>query len=148
MVFQGRSLVCLPLPGKVTELFFSTSPKTLFPGFELASMYREAELLMTTSGLKIEQPMFMLSHFKLCLTLCDPLDCSLPGSTVHRIFQEGILEWVAISFSTGSSPPMHRTCVSCRSCITGKFFTTEPLRKPKTVSSVQSLSRVRLFATP
>ena len=70
-------------------------------------MYREAELLMTTSGLKIEQPMFMLSHFKLCLTLCDPLDCSLPGSTVHRIFQEEILEWVAISFSTGSSPPMH-----------------------------------------
>ena len=51
-----RSLVCLPLPGKVTELFFSTSPKTLSPGFDLASMYREAELFIMTSGLKIEQP--------------------------------------------------------------------------------------------
>ena len=34
-----------------------------------------------------------------CLTLCDPMDCSLPGSTIHGIFQARILEWVAISFS-------------------------------------------------
>ena len=34
-----------------------------------------------------------------CLTLCDPMDCSLPGSSVHGIFQARILEWVAISFS-------------------------------------------------
>ena len=34
-----------------------------------------------------------------CLTLCDPMDCSLPGSSVHGIFQAIILEWVAISFS-------------------------------------------------
>ena len=34
-----------------------------------------------------------------CLTLCDPMDCSLPGSSVHRILQARILEWVAISFS-------------------------------------------------
>ena len=34
-----------------------------------------------------------------CLTLCDPMDCSLPGSSVHRIFQARILEWVAIAFS-------------------------------------------------
>ena len=126
MVFQGRSLVCLPLPGKVTELFFSTSPKTLFPGFELASMYREAELLMTTSGLKIEQPMFMLSHFKLCLTLCDPLDCSLPGSTVHRIFQEGILEWVVISSSRRSSQPRIKPASPMSPALEGRFFTTNP----------------------
>ena len=35
----------------------------------------------------------------------DPLDCSLPGSSVHEISQAGILEWVAISFSRGSSDP-------------------------------------------
>ena len=35
-----------------------------------------------------------------CLTLSDPIDCSLPGSSVHGIFQASILEWVAISFST------------------------------------------------
>ena len=38
-----------------------------------------------------------------CLTLCDPMDCSLPGSSVHGILQATILEWVAISFSRGSS---------------------------------------------
>ena len=36
---------------------------------------------------------------QLCLTLCDPIDCSLPGSSIHGIFQARILEWVAISFS-------------------------------------------------
>ena len=34
-----------------------------------------------------------------CPTLCDPMDCSLPGSSVHGIFQSGVLEWVAIAFS-------------------------------------------------
>ena len=34
-----------------------------------------------------------------CPTLCDPMDCSLPGSSVHRILQERVLEWVAIAFS-------------------------------------------------
>ena len=42
---------------------------------------------------------------KLCLTLCDLMDCSLPGSSVHGILQARILEWVAISFSRGSSRP-------------------------------------------
>ena len=40
-----------------------------------------------------------------CLTLCDPMDCSLPGSPVHGIFQATILEYVAISSSRGSSQP-------------------------------------------
>ena len=40
---------------------------------------------------------------KSCLTLCDPVDCSPPGSSVHGILQARILEWVAISFSRGSS---------------------------------------------
>ena len=40
---------------------------------------------------------------QLCMTLCDPMDCSLPGSSVHGIFQARILEWVAISFSKRSS---------------------------------------------
>ena len=38
-----------------------------------------------------------------CLTLCDPMECSLPGFSIHGIFQARILEWVAISFSRGSS---------------------------------------------
>ena len=40
-----------------------------------------------------------------CPTLCDPEDCSLPGSYVHGILQARILEWIAIAFSRGSSQP-------------------------------------------
>ena len=47
-----------------------------------------------------------------CLTLCDPMECSLPGSSVHGIFQEIVLEWIAISFSRGSSRPRDQTPVS------------------------------------
>ena len=47
-----------------------------------------------------------------CLTLCDPMDYSLPGSSIHGIFQARVLEWVAISFSRGSSPPKDWTQVS------------------------------------
>ena len=43
---------------------------------------------------------------KSCPTLCNPMDCSLPGSSVHGILQARILEWVAISFSRGSSLSM------------------------------------------
>ena len=47
-----------------------------------------------------------------CPTLCDPMDCSLQGSSVHEIFQARLLEWVAISFSSRSSQPRDRTQVS------------------------------------
>ena len=46
-----------------------------------------------------------------CLTLCNPMGCSLPGSSVHGISQAVVLEWIAISFSRGSS--QSRTQVSC-----------------------------------
>ena len=55
-----------------------------------------------------------------CLSLCDPLGCSLPGSSVPGIFQASILEWVAISFSRGSSQPRDWTRVSC---FVGRRFT-------------------------
>ena len=44
---------------------------------------------------------------------CDPMDCGLPCSSGHGIFQARILEWVAISFSKGSSQPRDQTCISC-----------------------------------
>ena len=53
----------------------------------------------------------------LCPALCDPLDCSLPGSSVHLISQARILEWVAIFYSKGSSQPRGRNYVSCTFCI-------------------------------
>ena len=48
-----------------------------------------------------------------CPTLCNPVDCSLPGFSVHGILQARILEWAAISFFRGSSQPRDRTRVSC-----------------------------------
>ena len=58
----------------------------------------------------------MCMHAQLCLTLCDPMDCSLPGSSVHGIIPARILEWVAISFSKGSSQHRDWTHVSWGSC--------------------------------
>ena len=57
-----------------------------------------------------------------CLTLCYPMDCSLPGSSVHGIFQARVLEWVAISFSRGSSQPRDQTWVSLTA---GRPFTID-----------------------
>ena len=59
-----------------------------------------------------------------CPTLCDPIDCSPPGSSVHGILQARILEWVAISFSRGFSRPRDRICVSYISCRDGRWVTT------------------------
>ena len=63
---------------------------------------------------------------QLCPTLCDPMDCSLPGSSIHGILQARILAWVAISFSRGSSPPRDRTWVSR---IVGRRFTVWATRE-------------------
>ena len=62
--------------------------------------------------------------------LCNPMDCSLPGSFVHAIFQARVLEWVAISYSTGSSwrsnpPLLHLLCWQSDSlplCLLGSIF--------------------------
>jgi len=61
-----------------------------------------------------------------CPTLCDPMDCSPPGSTAHGILQARILEWVAISFSRGSSRPRDQTQVSH---IAGRRFNLWAIRE-------------------
>ena len=74
-------------------------------------------------------------HGHSCMTLCDSMDCSLPGSSVHGILvlvQARVLEWVAISSSRGFPPFSDQTLVSC---IAGGFFTTETPGSP--VSRVQ-----------
>ena len=90
---------------------------------------------------------------QLCPTLCDPIDCSPPGSSVHGILQAGTLEWVAIPFSRISSWPRNWTPVSY---IAGRFFTIwttrealntyYPLSFPLIV--VKLLSLVWLFCEP
>ena len=84
--------------------------------------------------------------------LCDPMDGSSPGSSVHGILQVRTLEWITTPSSRGSSWPRDQTRGSCDSCIAGRFFTAESLSSVQfssvQFSSVQSLSRVHLFATP
>ena len=65
---------------------------------------------------------------QLCLTLCDPMDYSPPGSSVDGILQARILEWVAIRFSRGSSQSRDWTLVSC---IAGRFFTIWATRESR-----------------
>ena len=55
-------------------------------------------------------------------TLCDPMNWSPPVSSVHRIFQAWMLDWVAISYSGGSSPPRDGSCISWVSCLIDDFF--------------------------
>ena len=102
-----------------------------------------------------------------CPALRDTVDCSPPGSPVHGTLWGRILEWVDIPFSRGPSWPRDQTQVSC---IAGRFFTIWATREtviltvinlwtvcfflrlllpsPICLQSVQSLSRVQLFATP
>ena len=96
---------------------------------------------------------------QLCLTLCNTVDCSQPGSSVHGIVLARILQWVVIPFSRGSLWPRDLTCVSC---ITGRLLIIESPRKPNRrvtilnstfiwwwhqFNSVQSLNCVWLFVT-
>ena len=120
---QGHSC-CGPQPWFCTSrpwlLLAHSAPATLTPlvSFKPAS---------PTPGLSESEVLFAQS----CPTVCNPMDCSPPGSSVHGVLQARILEWVAIPFSRGSSQPRDRTQVSCTA---GRFFTTEPPGKPTPAS--------------
>ena len=79
-----------------------------------------------------------------CPTLCDPMDCSLPGSSVHRLFQARVLEWVAISFSRRSSWPRDWTRVSH---IVGKCLTIWATREPPESSLTRSSPEIENVTT-
>ena len=63
-----------------------------------------------------------------CPTLCNSMDCSLPGFSIHGILQARILEWVATPFSRGSSRPRDRTRVSA---LRAAALPSEPPKAPK-----------------
>ena len=84
--------------------------------------------LMSESGCSVQGWVQVLWDVKvnvkvarLCPTLCNPMDCSPPGSSISGILQARILEWVAFPFSSGSSQPGNWSRVSC---IAGGFFTS------------------------
>ena len=70
---------------------------------------------------------FRLTDLSVCVcALCDPMDCSPPGSSDHGILQARSLEWVAIFFFRGSFSSRDQTCVSCITCFASGSFTAEP----------------------
>ena len=116
--------------GILLILFHSSFPSSSFHSSSLCNscLVLPAELQSSWISWEIKtiQYIIILYYYKycvcaqLCPTLCNPMDCSPPGSFVHGILQARILEWVAISCSRGSSPLRDRTRVSC---IVGRRFT-------------------------
>ena len=103
------------------------------PGIEPRSPALQADSLPSEPpGEPCTSTLCMCLVTQLCLTLCDPMDCSPPGSSVHGIFQARILEWVATHSSRGSSWPRNWTRVSC---IAGGFFTSWATREDCTGST-------------
>ena len=82
---------------------------------------------MLVSGVQQSDSVIQVKGFiaQSCLTLCDPMDCSLPASSAHGILQARILEWVAIPFSRRSSQPKDQTQVSYTA---GRLFTIQAIR--------------------
>ena len=73
-----------------------------------------------------------------CLILCDPMDCSLSGSSVHGIFQARILQWVSISYSRGSSRPGVEPVSLASPALAGVVFTAVPPGKSLPISLVSN----------
>ena len=114
---------CLPAEPRGRPLFPLMSFKDNSRGF---SPLKVSYLISGHLGSKQSKFPIMCACAQSCPTLCDPMDCSPPGSSVHEIFQARILEWVAISYSRGSSPYRDQIHISLVSCATGRFFTAEP----------------------
>ena len=70
------------------------------------------------------------THIQSCLTLCNPTDCSLLGSSVHGIFQARMQELAAIAYSRGSSDPGIKRASIAFPALTGRLFTIAPPGKP------------------
>ena len=118
-LFQAvsRGLQCSPLVFHLHPLCFSA---ILF----LHTLSPPTSILNDTFFLKFESESEIAQS---CPTLCDPMDCSPPGSSVHGIPQARILEWVAISLFRGFSRPRDRTRVSG---IAGRRFTVSHQGNP------------------
>ena len=96
---------------------------------------------------KRKKPGVCANGLQLCPTLCNPMDCCMPGCSVHGILLARILEWVAMPFSRGSSWPRDWTWVSCSSCIADRFFTMSHWGSPKSQEYPWKFWRTRLVGS-
>ena len=90
------SMLLLLLLSRFSRVRLCATPETAAPQAPLSLGFSRQH---HWSGLPFPSPMHESEVALSCLTLSDPMDCSLPGSSVHGIFQARVLEWVAIAFS-------------------------------------------------
>ena len=114
--------MALKIPSPVVYLLFNFFSLSVGKSYLTRQALLKKEDIRAKGGnqrdSKLEQMLFF-SLEGMSPTLCDPVDCSPPVSSVHGILQARLLEWVAISFSRGSSQPRNQTQVSCTA---GRFF--------------------------
>ena len=94
------------------------------PNVELGDGLQSLLGNQTSVHINVDSGWWRFSH-SVMSDSCDPMDCSLPGSSVHGIFQARILEWVAISFSKRSPWPRNWIRISCTA---GRYFTEWAMR--------------------
>ena len=101
-------------------------PTTTFPFFSIKKNIYPAWHELALGSILLYHEWKKNLDAQSCLTHCNPVDYSPPGSSVQRILQARPLEWIAIPFSRGSYWPRDQTQVSC---ITGRFFTVWVIRE-------------------
>ena len=121
----------------LTSMF--TFPVCFQPFKSPAFFFLDFFLLCRSDSTLTPGPLEIILCSQSCPTLCDPMGCSLPGSSVHGILQARILEWVAIPFSRASSQPGDQTWVSH---IAGRFFTVWTTREAQ-IQSPETKSYLR-----
>ena len=105
-----------PFKAIITNYFISGFQKRNISVIFLCLADWMFEKLKSWDSILLDRGVRVCEFIQLCLTLCDPMDCSPPGSSIHAVLQARILEWVVMPSSRGSSRPRDWTHVSYISC--------------------------------
>ena len=126
LLLTGRFVIERQLPIKRVQ-----KPNTS-SGFFPSVKWMESQVVTQSSSNQFQRPSAsflggVCIHAHSCLTLCDRMDCSLPGSSVYGISQARIVEWVAISSSRDLPDPGIEPLLLMSPAMTGRFFTTDAI---------------------
>ena len=126
LLLTGRFVIERQLPIKRVQ-----KPNTS-SGFFPSVKWMESQVVTQSSSNQFQRPSAsflggVCIHAHSCPTLCDPIDCSLPGSSVYGISQARIVEWVAISSSRDLPDPGIEPLLLMSPAMTGRFFTTDAI---------------------
>ena len=109
---SSRFMYCCIPPKKENLVKFSKNYTSLWYLKQNSPSPPSSQLSKMVASLVVQWIRILSRLAQSCPTHCNPMDCSLPGSSVHGIFQAIVLEWIVISFSKGSSQPRDQTQVS------------------------------------